>query len=205
MPSISLKSLARSALILLSMSLVSCRETQVVSLTKDPGYNAKDMRRVLVIAVVRKPATQRLLEDAFVENLKKRHSEAVASYTLVREGEVIDEAGWKRLVADNHFDAVIVSRLIDLNVVEKDVDPKYITGPSSNATGYGYYSSSYRVVYQPGFTLREETAVIETRVYDAAGDKQVWSAHSKTNIVQGRDPEAQVRDFVHHMMKKIYG
>jgi hypothetical protein len=185
--------------------LSSCRETQVTSLSKEPGYNAKAMQRVLVIAVVRKPKTQHLLEDAFAENLKKRHAEGVASYTLVRDGERIDEAGWKRIVADNHFDAVIVSRLTDHHVVEKDVDPKYLTGPSSNATGYGYYSSTYRVVYQPGFTLRDETAFVETRVYDAADDKLVWSASSKTNIVQGRDPEAQVRDFVDHIMRKIYG
>jgi hypothetical protein len=187
---------------LIAAILSGCKSTQVLSLQKEPGYNARSMRNILVIAVVRKPATQRLLENEFVRQLGKRDGQGVASYTLVREGDVLDRDAWKKLISERHFDSVIVSRLVDLSVVEKDVSAKFLNAEQAN--GYGYYSSGCQVVYQPGFTVRKETAAMETRIFDAAADKLLWAAHSKTNLEQGRDPEAQVRDFVSHMIGKIY-
>jgi hypothetical protein len=183
--------------------LASCRATQMTATSKDPSYTPTTMRRVLVMAVVRRHANRQLLEDRFVQELKKRGAEGIASHTLVREGEQLDLAAWKRLVSDNHADAVIVSRLIDFDVVEKDVDAKLLNA-SGSAAGYSYYSSGVGIVYQPGFTLRKETAGVETRVFNAADEKMMWSARTKTNIEQGRDPEAQIRDFVRLMMSRIY-
>jgi hypothetical protein len=186
------------------LALAGCAQTQVTAKKEDPAFKPEAMRRVLVVAVVRKAATQRLLEDAFVKNLPKRGAEGFASHTLVREGEKLEMEAWKKIVTDNRFDAVIVSKLIDFDVQEKDVDPKYVVGYSGTGNVYGYYSAAYQVVYQPGFTIRKETAGVETRVFDVGQDKLVWGARSKTNIEQGRDPEAQVRDFARLMLKEIY-
>ena len=90
-----------------------------------------------------------------------------------------------------------------MDVVDKDEvvssDPKVIKATTSS----GYYG--YRYVYQPGYTsVPEQTARVETRIFNVSADKMVWSAHSETDIEWGRDPEAQIRDFVSLMMGKIY-
>jgi hypothetical protein len=185
--------------------LSACAQTKVSRITKEDAFDPKTMRRTLVIAVVRKPTTQRMLEDEFVRKLKKHDVEAVSSYTLVPEGTKLDEAGWKRVVSDNHFDSVILSRLTNYEVTDKEVDAKVMNAPNySGTSGYGYYNMSYAAMYQPGFSLREETAAVETRVFLAEGAKQVWSAQSKTNIEEGRDPQAQIRDFVSLILSKLY-
>jgi hypothetical protein len=186
------------------LAIAGCAPTQVRAPVKDPTYEARSMQRVLVIVAVRQPRNQKMLEDEFVRNLQKRKKEGVASYTLVREGEQLEEAAWKQLVTSNRFDTVIVSRLIKMDVEQKkqmESDPKFLITPSNG--GYGYYG--YRYVYQPGFsTTPEETAILETRIFNVAEDKMVWAAQSQTDIEFGRDPEAQIRDFVRLMMGKIF-
>jgi F0F1-type ATP synthase membrane subunit c/vacuolar-type H+-ATPase subunit K len=43
----------------------------LVNMWRDPGYNDGPMRHVLVVAVVRNSARRRILEDAFVEELRR--------------------------------------------------------------------------------------------------------------------------------------
>jgi hypothetical protein len=193
----------RTLLIIAALMLTACASTELKS-SKDAAFNPKSMQHVLVMVAVRRPRNQQMLEDEFVRNLQRRKAEGVASYTLVREGQEMDEAAWKKLVANYHFDTVIVSRLVQMDVEEKEekhADPKFLMTPSNGM--YGYYG--YRYVYQPGFSSApEETAMMETRIFNVADDKTVWSAKSKTDIEYGRDPEAQVRDFVSLIMRKIY-
>src|SRR5436190_10206865 len=146
------------------IALAACAATRVTTVKKEPSFDAKGMRRVLVVAVVRQPQTRNLLEDAFVRELKKRKCEGIPSYTLVRDDQKLDEAEWKKLVSANHFDAVIISRLTNYDVVETEVEPEIAGGPSGVAPvygyGYGFYSSSQAAMYQPGFTIREEMATV---------------------------------------------
>ena len=196
-----MKRLFQNAAILAAIGLAACSLTKVVSETKDPTYKPQSMQRVLVIALTKGPSAQKWIEDAFVENLQKRKGEGVASYTLTRRGEQLDEAAWKKIVDDNHFDTVIISRVVDFDVKEEDVNPKLVIGTGS---GYGYYSNSYRAVYQPGSDISKVNATIETRVFDVASGKMVFSAHSKTNILKGRDPQVQAHDFAELLMDKIF-
>jgi hypothetical protein len=191
----------RLGVLMAACGLSACAATQVSSIHKDPAFNPKALQNVLAIAVVRKPATQKMLEDEFVKRLQKNGSQATASHTLLGEGQKLDEAAWKKMIKEHHFGTVIVSRLVDFNVEEQNVEPKYVQGVGG---GYGYYNVGYHVVYQPGFTIRKETAAVETRVFDVASEKLMWSGRSKTDIEEGRDPEAQVRDFVRLMVSKIY-
>jgi hypothetical protein len=193
----------RTSAVLAVLVLTACASTKITSTSKDPAYNARDMHKVLVLAMVRRPANQVFLEDEFVRRLKAKRTEAVAAHTLVREGEPLDEAAWKQMIQDNHFDAVIVSRLTKMDTIDKEEvtssDPKVLRATTSS----GYYG--YRYVYQPGYTsVPEQTARVETRIFQVAADKMVWSARSETDIEWGRDPEAQIRDFVRLMLGKIY-
>jgi hypothetical protein len=192
-----------SGLAVALLTLASCMATQVTSVTKDPSFQTRDMHHILVIAIMRRPANQQLLEDEFVRRITRKGADAVSAHTIVKEGEPQDEAAWKQMILNNHFDTVLVTRLKHMDVEQKEEEkssgPKFLQTPS---TGYGYYG--YRYVYQPGYTsVPEQTAMVETRIFRVAEDKMVWSAQSKTDIEWGRDPEAQIRDFVDLMMKKI--
>ncbi len=198
MNSLSQKALSLAGIVFALSSLTACRATQLGAVTKDPTYDSRAMRRVFVVALVKTDRGQKMLEDEFVRQLTSRGREAVASYTLVPRDTKLESDAWKKLILDYGFDTVIISRLVDMKVVEKEYSAK-INMPSTVGTGYGYanyYSYSYAAVYQPSSYVREQTASVETRVFDLTSGKEVWSAHSKTEIAWGGDPVPQVRTFV---------
>ena len=119
---------------------------------------------------------------------------AIASHTLVPHETKLEPEAWKKLMNDHGFDTLILCRLVDMQVKEKDMGAK-VNLPTMG-TGYSYYSHTYAQVYQPASYVREQTALLETRVFDVATEKEVWSAQSKTEIAWGGDPEAQVKKFV---------
>lgn len=178
-----------SAAVIAGTVLPACNATQIATVSKDSTYDPAAMRRVLVIAVVKTDRIQKMLEDAFVRQLQKRGREATASYTMVPHDRTLEPDAWKKLIADYGWDAVLVSRLTDSQVVEKETGAKVLQSDAYGAA-YRYY------VYQPSSYIRDETDVMETRVFDMTADREVFFAKTKTRIAHGGDPEVQIRRFV---------
>lgn len=192
-----------------ALALAACATTRFESTWKDPAFNFKGLRKVLVMAVVEKPENQKLLEDEFSKNLAKHGAQGVPSYSFAKEGHTITEEGWKQIVVEQKMDAVVVSRLTDVETIEKDVAPQvYVSGgygsPYAYGGYYGYYNHSYQMVSQPGYTTREEFAVVETRVFDAATGKVIWSGDSRTTLGPGFKAGALVREFAQLVVNAIY-
>ncbi len=183
-----------------------CASTKLESITKDPAFEANRMKRVLVLAVVNKPSIRRMLEDECVRVLSKHETSALAAYTLAAEGVKLDETAWQRLMADLHVDYVLITRLTDFTLEKTEVPPQYIESPRAIGSpgSYGYYNRSYGYVYQPGYTIHKQTAAMETKLFRAADDQNVWSATSKTTIEEDREPEKHVREFVGRLMSQLY-
>ncbi len=86
-------------------------------------------------------------------------------------------------IRDNHIDAVVVSRLLN-------VDKKVTVVPSSTYIApypyyysfYGYLGAVYPMVYDPGYTREDTTVSVETNVYATSkpdGDL-LWNGVSRS-------------------------
>jgi hypothetical protein len=183
-------------LVAMGISLAACGGgTRVSEVRKDASYDPATMHQVFVVAVVKAERIQKMLEDEFVSQLQTRGRQAIASHTVVSRDKPLDRAAWVKLVTDNHCDTVIVSRLTSSKVEnEKEVGAKINLPDAGSGYGYGYYT--YAQAYSPGSYSRDETAFVETKVFEVASEREVWSAQSKTEIVWGRDAAIQVRQFV---------
>ena len=191
---------ALTGIALALFSLSACQATHLSAVKKDPTYDPRGMRRVFVVAVMQTDRGQKMLEDEFVRQLNGTGRQAVASYTMVPHENKLDPEAWKELIRANGWDTVIVSRLVDMKVVEKEFSEK-VNYPHYGS-GYGYYGMPYAAAYKPSSYVREQTASIETKVFDVAGGKEVWSAHSKTDITWGGDPVPQIRTYVETLIKE---
>ena len=175
------------------LGLQGCRATHLSAVKKDPTYDPAGMRRVFVVAVVKTERIQKMLEDEFVRQLTSDGRQAVASYTVVPHGK----KSWSLTRGSRSSAPMVVIRSLFRAWWKckrrRRSWTRKVVPPGTPGSGYYTYGSAYAAVYQPASYVREQTASIETKVFDVAGDKEVWSVHSKTEIAWGGDPEEQVR------------
>jgi len=189
--------------LLIAMLIMGCAATRLTSAWKDPSYQGQP-RKIMVIAVTKKPLNKRIFEDEFVRQLNARGTKAVASYTVLPDDKQSDHAVIAATVREQGADAVLISRLASKKTINTYV-PGSISYPPSYPSYYSnwrdYYGYGYRVVYTPGYMAEDEYALMETNLYDAGSDKLIWSAASETEIMGSN--ESQIKSYIGVMVNAM--
>jgi hypothetical protein len=164
-----------------------------------PDFVGKSFNHILVLGVAKEERNRRMYEDKMVESLGMVGSKAVASYRVLPKLDENTEASVKALVARNHYDGVLVTRLVAVDSKLQHVKGQSYVVPNGRysvgypngfyAPGYngfyrsgyyGYYRTSYTVVNEPGYDVLRYSAVLETNFYDVESEQLVWSGRSTT-------------------------
>lgn len=171
-----------SVLLLLGALLITaCATTEINAIWKDPSYQARPAR-IMVIGVAKNPLNRRLFEDEFIQQIKARGTEAIASYTVLPDKQQDDQAAIAAKVKELDADSVLVTRLVNKKTVKIYVPGTVYYPPPYYYTWPDYYGYSYRYIYLPGYVSENEYAVIETNLYETRNDRLVWAASSETLI-----------------------
>lgn len=185
-----------------AMLLTACATTQLNTVWKDPGYQARPAR-IMVIGVARNPINRRLFEDEFVSQLKARGTEAIASYTVLSDRQQDDREAIAAKVKELGADTILITRLVSKKLVQTYVPPTPYFPPPYYGSWPDYYGYGYRYMYTPGYIAEDEYAVIETNLYEARSDKLVWAASSETGI---SDSDLSViQGYIAVMVKNMIG
>src|SRR5450759_440912 len=104
-------------LILIAMLLTACATTQLNAVWKNPGYQTRPAK-IMVIGVARNPINRRLFEDEFVQQLKARGTEAIASYTVLSDEQQDDHEAIAAKVKELGADAILITRLVSKKIVQ---------------------------------------------------------------------------------------
>ncbi len=185
------RSLARLALIALLAAVVtgcSGTSTKFAGTWLNPDYTDAHVDDVLVIAVAESDVNRRIYESALVEHLQANGVTAHQSAALLPSKEMLTKEEVVKVIEEKGIDAVLVSRLVDINEKETYVPPStYVSGGYYPGYGapyygsyYGYYSTGYSVVTSPGYTYTDVTVTLETNLYDAKTEAIAWSGQSQT-------------------------
>jgi hypothetical protein len=185
---------------LMAMLITACATTRLTSAWKDPSYQGQP-RKIMVIAVARKPLNKRIFEDEFVSQLKARGTNAVASYTVMPDAKQADHAVITAKMKEQGADAVLISRLASKKTVFTYVPSSVYYPPNYYGNWRDYYGYSSQAVYTPGYTFEDEYALMEANLYDAGSDKLIWSAASETEIL-GSD-QNQIRSYIGVMVNAM--
>ena len=159
--------------------------TQFSATWTSPDYaQMQDVDEVLVVAVTETEVRRRIFEDSLVSKLQNEGISAYPSNQFHESVDQMDEEEVEALIKERGIEAVIVTRVI--NIDRKDV----VVPPSTTVSGYpsygspyynswyGYYSHGYAVTHDPGYTYEELTVSLETNLYDSANGKLIWSGQS---------------------------
>lgn len=169
--------------LLVSLS-VSGESSKVVTSWKNPVYaGPKKFHRVLALGLSDNPVIRADFEDEMASRLPATEMEVIPGNTILLrpDGAKFDLDYLKTQIRDHRIDAIVVSRLVD---VENTVT--YIPGspymPPYYNTFYGYYGAVYPVVYSPGYLKEEKKVRIETTFYSisSAESELVWTCITDT-------------------------
>ena len=161
--------------------LGSCAQTKLSAVWRDPTYRGDRFNKIMVIGVADNPDRRRIFESQFVAAFKYRGVDAVSSLNLMPGEEKLSKEAIRSAIAGSGVDAVIVTRLVGIDVEYTQHPGGYTAVPAPYYNDlYGYYSQAYVYVEAPPQIDAKETASLETNLYGVRDEKLIWTVLSKT-------------------------
>jgi hypothetical protein len=179
--------------------LAACSTTYVSSLWKDPTYQVKP-HKIMIIGIAKSPANKRTLEDDFAKRLKLQGTDAVSSYAILPDDKDGNKDAIVAKMKEQGADAVLITRIASRKTVYTNLLEVYAP-PQSYRTWQNYYEYGYGNITSPNDVEETKYAVMETNMYDAGNDKLIWSASSETQIT-GTDQKF-IKSYVDVMVKSM--
>jgi hypothetical protein len=172
-----------AATLLVAAQTWSCgTSTEMASLWKDPAYTGQPQSKVLVVALTDNERNLRLWENGMMEALRHHGAIPLAGSAYIPIGsQPPDSTTVLGDIRKSGADLIMVSRLLGVTKEQEYVPGTTYYAPSPYYYGwYGYYSTAWGVVHQPGYYQTNTIVELETNVYDFPTSKLVWSGHSRT-------------------------
>lgn len=167
------------------LACASCSTTQPTRLWQDPGYAGGGFEKVLVIGVAKHPPVREVFEDEFVRKLKARGVKALASHTVLATDKKADRDFIVAKVKDLGVDAVFVSRVTEAKErLDLDDAASLYRVPIAavNVKLHEEYMKKHGTVNPASVLVQYKELIMETKVYEAASEKAIWSLESKTHV-----------------------
>lgn len=153
----------------------------------NPDFEGKqNVDDVLVLAVAENETSRRMFETELATALEKQGITAHPSTQFHPQAEQLSEEAADALIKERGIEAVIVTRLLDVDRTDVYVPPTtYVSsypsyGRPYYGSYYGYYSYGYTVSHDPGYSYEKVTVTLETNLYDAGTGDIIWSGQSNT-------------------------
>lgn len=181
-----MKHLKLIALAFLVLAAAGCSTSKITTSWKEENTVSQKYNKIMVLGLIREAdrATQENMENHLVNDLKDLGYNAVSSlkeYGPKAFDEMTEEAALAKL-KNSGVDAVITIVLLD-----KEKERKYVPG-NMYYSPYGYYynrfwgyrSTLYRRIYEPGYYVTDTKYFWESNFYEMSTQKLVYSVQSKS-------------------------
>lgn len=182
---------------------LGCTTSKITSSWKAANADTRNYKKIMVLSLIRENdrTIQQNMENHFVGDLKEMGYEAISSlqeYGPKAFDNMTEEAAIAKL-KNSGVDAVLTIVLLD-----KQKERKYIPGHIYYSP-YGYYynrfwgyrSTLYQRIYEPGYYVTDTKYFWESNLYDMATQNLVYSVQT-----QSFDP-ASSESMGHDYGKKI--
>jgi len=166
--------LLASALVLLSSCATT--STQLTSTWVEPGAGPLKYKKILATVM----SDQRGARMSAELRLSQRIPNTVAAFTVFDDGDEKNQERVKARIRELGFDAVVMLRVVSVDRDTVYVPPSVTTVAGTYGGMYGYWGTGWSTVYDPGYTSESTMAIVETSIFEVAGEKLVWISGSRT-------------------------
>ena len=189
-----------------AMSFAGCASTEVENDMAARGVTQLRFKKIVVISSTDNAKVRRQAEDTFVGQI--RRAECIPSYKLLpAEADLNDVAKIKAAVKASGADGAVVLRMLSFkwesSVTEgKSYDYATYSGYAGYYGGYvGDGTVTVRTHTNDDVVSNTKVLQIDTRIYDVASEKMVWSARVISN--NPRNPRQVIADAVEAVRKRM--
>ncbi len=174
------------------ITITSCATTNLTSVWKDDSFTGK-ADKIFIIGASQKPGVRRIFEREFVNQLKSRGINAVASDKYIPGDKMLDKDVIVSKIRELDVNIVLVTRLLEKKNIARQI-------PGYYSTWDRYYQESFTSSCPRGFHC-EDIAALETNLYDVKSEKLIWSAITETNVESGTYDV--IKDFIESIIKGL--
>ena len=171
---------------LLFMAISGCTTSQITSSWKASDVSTYNYKKILVLGLIHETdrSIQQNMEDHLVGDLKDLGYEAVTSLQEYgpKAFDKMDEATAIQNLNKNGFDAVFTIVLLD-----KTKESRYVAGNAYYSPYsiyynrfWGYRTTLYRRIYEPGYYVTDTKYFWESNLYDMSSQKLVYSVQTES-------------------------
>ena len=158
------------------LAACSTNSTKLTSTWAEPGVGPFKYQKILVTVM----SDQRSVRMSAELRLSQRIPNSTPAFEVFDDGDEKNMDRVKARILALGFDAVVLVRVVRTDTTETYHPPSYRTiGPTYGGM-YGYWNTGWVEVYDPGYTSEKTVAVIETSIFEVAGEKLVWISGSAT-------------------------
>jgi hypothetical protein len=185
-------------LVLLALLYVAgCSYSRVLTSWRDDSFQSGQLKKTMVLAIVKQSTVRNRLEDEFVAQLGKMGVYAVQSYKTFPDLKGVDAQQIKASLVEGGLDSVLVSRLVDTKQ-----EAVYV--PPATTTFGGYYAGGYSAMYSPGYAYDYRVFTLQNNLFALQDEKLIWSAITETEESPDSidDALADFADFIIGDLKK---
>jgi hypothetical protein len=171
---------------LVAVTLASGKSSKLVMSWKNPAYTGtNNFHRVLTMGLSDNTVIRADFEDELASELGAAEIEAIPGNAILLrpEGTHFDLDYLKTQIREHRIDAIVVSRLINVEITSSYVPgAPYVPPYPYYNSFYGYYGAVYPVVYSPGYLKEEKKVRIETNLYATSSTEAelVWTCVTDT-------------------------
>jgi len=172
-------------LVFLGFLIVSCSSSKIASSWQKPGFENKDYKTILVMAILNpdsKWSFRQSLEDHMANDLKAKNVHAISSSRLY--GPLyFDKLNASEALAKVNTEKI--SAVLTIVLLDKGQESSYVPGYLRNPTQddyymcwWDYYSSVKSRVCTPGYYIQDTKYYWESNIYVGPSKELIYSAKS---------------------------
>lgn len=173
----------------------SCATTTLKSEWTDATFPKGSLKKVLVVGIFYSSEERSFFEDELGRQMKARNVNVISSYTIFGEDNMPDKKDLAIAVKSQNVDSVLVGRMIKVIDLGTYSEPAITRVDTDDL--FGYYLACCQLPVSSGRDI-----VIETKIFEAAHDKLIWSAISNT-LLDGSFEKA-VESLISVITKDLY-
>ncbi len=173
--------------LLMFVSIVTaCNSSKITTSWKAENLMPKKYNKILVLGLIRDAdrSIQENMENHFIGDLQNMGYNAVSSLKEYgpKAFDNMDEAAAIAKLKNSSVDAVITIVLLDKQKERKYVPGNVYYSPYSHYSNrfWGYRTTLYQRIYEPGYYVTDTKYFWESNVYDMSNQQLVYSVQTET-------------------------
>lgn len=185
-----------AGMFLISIILIACSSTKLISSWKAGEVSNQKFDKVLVVGLMgnKDRNLRENMEKIIVQQLESKGINAGSAFAEYgpKTFEGSDEPSTHEKIKNKGYDGVITIALLDKSK-EKNYNPGMMGVYPNRYRFWGYYRNIYGRIYEPGYYTVTNKFMLEANVYDLNTDKLIYSA--QTRSVDPASPQSLATEF----------